>query len=236
MKALFALMLIAGVASAAEPQEPGGFTPSPPPSDSNQFDGRAPTRRKDPERLSDAEARKMVQAYAACTMRGSVREVRAYLATFPMSAPAGKLGQALARFKCARVDRMYFTDGTFRGIFYEALYRRDFSSKWPSDFSAVPPIDYGKGVGVETVSDPGALIGLRRFADCVVRTDPGGARTFVMSAIAEPGERNAVQALIPTMQKCVIKDRELKFSPSMARALVAEALYRLSEKATEVQS
>lgn len=228
------MIALVALSLAAIAQEPGAFVPSPAPSDSTSLPELQP--RGESAKVDEARARQLGQQFAACVTRGSRGAVRDYLAAFPSSTLAAKRVQAVLNEKadsCARVSEMTFSGNSLRGALYEAMYRRDFSTGGPMDFSAISPIDYATGEGADTAPTPLPEIALRLFADCAVRADVAGARALVLSPISEPGEQSALRAFLPAMKGCLPKDRQLSFSPSMARALVAETLYRLSEKAKE---
>lgn len=101
---------------------------------------------------------------------------------------------------------------SFRASLFKALVKHDFARN-PKPFLAQPTIAAG-------LTDP-----YLKFADCVVRSDAGGALGAVLAKAGSTEELTAVGALNPQMSQCLAPGVTLSFSKSTLLSYLAEAYY-----------
>lgn len=169
-----------------------------------------------------------MQKYANCLGEDYRRGVENYLKTFPGSAASSKSVRELTSRGCWSDGEVKFQEGLFRGSAYEYFYRTDFLRSKMPDFSAIPAFDFTTGETAENKGAEEVQIGLRKFADCVVRENTGNAHALMFSYLASDEEKRIIGLLRPTFSSCMSKtlDMTIKFSTSMLRGLIAEMLYR----------
>jgi len=191
----------------------------------------APVPPRTPSNYSTEDGiRLLVSEFAECVISHDRKHVDSYLATPPESAQSDRLWPTIAKSSCLSIGALTLTDAGFRGAAYGRLYKSDFGKKGPTDFSAVAPIDYRQGL------DPGVAqnrinVAARIFADCVARADPADSKALVLSRIASDDEAAAFDRLQPASRNCLNQGISVTFSKAALRALMGEALYRLSRAA-----
>jgi hypothetical protein len=191
----------------------------------------APVPPRTPSNYSTEDGiRLLVSEFAGCVISHDRKHVDSYLATPPDSAESDRLWPTIAQTACLSIGVLTLTDAGFRGSAYNRLYKSDFGKKGPSDFSAVAPIDYGRGLD-PSVAQHRTNIAARQFADCVVRADPANSKALVLSRIAGGDETAAFDRLQPAARNCLNRGMSVTFSKAALRALVGEVIYRLSRAA-----
>jgi hypothetical protein len=183
---------------------------------------------REPARLDSPDAiRLLLSEYAICVIKDYRGAAEKYLATPPESAASDRAWFGIKVDDCLSVGELTLTDASFRGAAYEQLYRIDHASKEVPDFSDVPQIDYSIGLDISELRDR-QKIALRQFADCVVRTQPADARSFVLSRIGASNEKAAIGRLMPSFAACMQEGVKIEFGKAVLRGLTSEALFRLS--------
>lgn len=169
-----------------------------------------------------------MQNYAKCTGESARRSVESYLATFPGSKLAIKKVRSITEIDCFSSGEMRFQEGLYRGSAYEYLYRTDYSRSKTPDFSSLASVDFSVGASAVPKPDEDVHIGLRKFADCVVRENTEVAHALVFSYLVSEEEKRIFRSLRPAFNSCMSKtvDMTIKFSMSVLRGLIAEVLYR----------
>lgn len=173
----------------------------------------------------EAEAQRVMRAYAVCVLLRYRSRVEAFLATPPASEEALRVGTRIATGECLHDGELRFKELLFRGGLYEALYERDFRRAPARDVSAAPPIDYAAGGAAAD------QVALRLFADCTARANPDAARSLILSAVGSGAENAAFAALGEALGGCLVAGERVAFSRPVLRGVIAEALYRLSQAA-----
>jgi hypothetical protein len=110
----------------------------------------------------------------------------------------------------------------FRGALAKAVIKQNFS-RHPEPFSADPVV----AAGLHAVNI--------KFADCVVRRDPGTALQAVVAAAGTSAEGSALAALNPQMSQCLPPGVTLSFNKGTLVAYLAEA-YFLEVEASKTTS
>jgi hypothetical protein len=202
----------------------------------------ASASRMDWQDASRAKSRKIAASYASCIVKTRRSEaVSALNAPFGGDDTSGRFVQ-LASSSClhdpdqgpfpTRPVLLRMPPLVMRGLLYESLYRKDFGKLDRSiAIAAAAPIAY-LAAGDGAVGSLGRNYrGLMLIGDCIVRSAPTEARVLVLSAVASRGEATAIEALGPALGTCVPAGRKISFSPEVLRGMIAEPLYRLSDRA-----
>ena len=169
-------------------------------------------------------ARATVIAYAQCLVERDRRNVERGVALFPGSTLEISALSKLAVDDCLRDGTLQFTGPLLRGALFIALYRRDYGRAVPE--LKPDPVDFTLGAPAIPERGSDQQIGLRTFADCVVRADPVNARVVVIASVAGSRETQGYIALRPRFNACMPQGVSLTFSKSVLSGLIAEALYR----------
>jgi hypothetical protein len=171
-------------------------------------------------KMSDAaKGRYVTNAYAACLLkRKSTLVLRA------LQLPPARSGEAFARIAtsdCLSNGNLRMPNSLLRGGAFLALYKRDFRSAPP------PPrlgsVDYTQDSLTTDPNDP--EVAVRIFARCVLKANPTGVRTLILSPVATDAENQAFAALTPVFSDCV-SGKPIRFSKAALQAVFAEVAYR----------
>ena len=183
----------------------------------------------DRERYDNSHAQRMMNGFAACTAKLWRHDAELFLARFPGSPDSVRQARLISASNCIRnSEALTFNVDLLRGALFNVIYVADFGAGPIADIRDVPQIDYS--LGSET-ADPRKVAWQMvewRFADCVARADPGGARALILSEVASRNETEAFAALRPNLARCLPGGAPLRFTRPILRGLVAESLYRLS--------
>ena len=171
----------------------------------------------EPINLPEADAVRTMHAFAACVVREQAGEVRAVLAMDFRARARGRRLQALARSnrRCFRHNWMGMSDLLFAGSLAEQLYLRD---RREADVSALAS---SEGPAPRSRSEA--------LSYCVVRSAPGDSRAVLDTPAASLEEAAALDALRPSIGACLEGAQEARLNRPGLRALVALALYHLTE-------
>ena len=109
-----------------------------------------------------------------------------------------------------------------RGALAQALFFRDFGGFGLQPGRSVPLVNLN--IPAQS-SPPGTgMVELYRWADCVVRNDPGHTERLMQTRIGSPNESLMVEQLRPFMQACA-GAQSLAVRPADFRSLVAQSAY-----------
>jgi hypothetical protein len=172
--------------------------------------------------------------YGACVVKNARRRVEAALKIFPGTKESYDAMLKLATSECIMHGTLRFKVELLRGSLFDALYDADFKSV-PVNVISAPQIDYFASAPDSSSEEVRQQVGLRQFADCIVRTNPTSTRSLVTSEVGSGTERVAFEQLMPAASQCLTKGAEVRFSRPMLRGLVAETIYRLSQAAAASQ-
>ncbi len=176
------------------------------------------------------KARAAIIAFSQCVVMSHRSAVERALAISPLDKQSNTALGALADSECLRYGEVTMQTTMMRGGFYTALYKLDFAKSAPA--VAAQPLDFSGDVAGATTPEAQQYLWLRQFADCVVRADPAGARTLIMSPVASTTENASFAVLAPHFNGCAVKGMTLTFSKIILTGLVAEALYREAKVAS----
>ncbi len=196
--------------------------------------GPPPAEIPDDLRLSDQDrARVAMYRYAKCAVEKNRSMIELYLKTAAGSKAAHKRANSLSVDDCLSTGEMRFNEFLFRGGVYDVLYQKDYRKVGPLDFAATPDVDYA-AVGADALETPSpSHVALIQVADCTVRKAPEEARNLILSGVASKSEGVAFASIVPSMEGCLSQGSQLKFSKSVLRGVIGEALYRLSVRASQ---
>jgi hypothetical protein len=185
-----------------------------------------------------AEAEQAMSRFAACVVDSRSRRPRAehYLRILPAEASL-RAGRALADDSEACVPHdasgtteMRLRPDLLRAALYSALYQRDFSGTAPADLTSISPLVVSQEFdGSQAIPDD--LFFMRTLGDCTARANPAGVHALLLTQVASSEERPALDAVMHALGGCLSQGRELHFSRSMLRGMLAEALYKLRKAA-----
>ena len=175
---------------------------------------------------SRKDAERAMADFARCEVNSTAGRAAALAFGREVAGTPSTYAQRLIKSSCApRGTQMRFRPELFRMALFPALYTREYSKSAPADLSAAPASDYAR----EFDGTPGAeTLTLRTFGDCVVRRDSANSRAVVLSKLYKPEEATAFTALQPAMAGCVPQGQQLRFSRTVLRGAVGEALYKLT--------
>ena len=168
-------------------------------------------------------ARKVMEQFAVCTYRNQAKLVEKRVLTPVVGAHPDMSG--IARSECLNYGELRFDPVIFRGSLFAVMYRKRFAQMVPNVATA-PVVKYQ--------DDPNTLYSVSmRFADCVVRSDPGNADLLVRAFPVTKAEADALKAIMPAMSACISKGRSSSMHKSTLRGFIVESLFKLSSaKAT----
>ena len=171
-------------------------------------------------------ARATMIAYGECAIRLNRGSVEQALAASPVGSTGRAVLDHIAYSECPHFGGLSANAMLMRGALFSALYRTDFAA-------AAPPLadmrlNYANDVGGTGTAERQQYVGLRQFAECVVRADPFSSRAFVLAPVGSAADRSAFVALASRFNPCLTKGVELTFSKTVLAGLIAETLYRQS--------
>lgn len=178
--------------------------------------------------VKNADAVRVLNAYAACVVKTNRRGVERALSTASGAPGSDPAMLKLMTQDCLDSGELRFKPSLIRGAFFEQLYRTDAVLLKIQDLKAAPSVDYRLGAPMPYSNGLTLHLGLMDFADCVVRAVPASAQSLVLSRVASSQETNAFADLSPRFRSCLTDGVELEFSRPVLRGVVAEALYRVS--------
>jgi hypothetical protein len=143
---------------------------------------------------------------------------------------------SLATSDCLRDGDLSVPPLILRGAIFEALYSADFGRGFAADFSKVAPLDYASKYNRPFSGLASTAVGLATVADCAARSDPAAARLMIESALNSADEDRALGIMAAKLRPCIPNGLSFRFSRSMIRASLAEAVYRLTQQSSAVQS
>jgi hypothetical protein len=148
-------------------------------------------------------------------------------------------GVRLATNDCVPRDmrgrtQMRFPPDLFRASLYSAMYQREFGAPPPAGIAALPPLRLSDEFDGEAAAVPVAIAALRMLGDCAARADVADTHALLLTRIGTDEEHRALDRVMPALGNCLPAGRELRFSRSMLRGALAEALYKLRKASAGV--
>lgn len=125
-----------------------------------------------------------------------------------------------------RIKELVTGDDHMRAIFADALIARELKGVALPDLSAVPVL-----ARPEANPSNGAAVAERfldEFGECLVRSDPAGARAALDSPVGSESELAALRAMGPALSTCMPPGNTVRFKREMLRGPLAINYYRLA--------
>ena len=177
---------------------------------------------------SKADARLTSKRFGECSVaRAPVAAMQ--LVDTPVDSPDyDRLVRRVIVDECLSVGELTLPHLVIRGALFEALYAKDFGRQAKTSLKAVPTYDYSSGYSRPFSGNAQNVIGLAGVGDCVARTSPIAAHELITSLPGSGIEDRAFATVARILPGCIPPKQTFKFSRSVVRASVAEAMYRLS--------
>jgi hypothetical protein len=191
--------------------------------------------------LRDSEVE--LAGYADCVVgRKSFRApVETFLRTVPDSPAFHEAAMRAADMTClntaamrrrASTLTMRLQPATFRDALYPALYRRDFGKKGPpTGIAAAPAAVVSAEFSGDTANLSPTYWAGREMGDCVARAAPQQVHAFLVTRPYSPQEEAASRALNPLIGGCLPAGQTIRFSRTLLRSFLGEAMYKLASAA-----
>jgi hypothetical protein len=180
-----------------------------------------------------AEAERAMSGFATCLVahRSGRAKAERFLRMIPGTQEIRKAGVALADPGCIPVGmggrmRMQFDADVLRASLFSALYKHDYRKTAAPDLTSVAPLVVASEFDAGAVLPP-EVTALRILGDCAARNATADVHTLLLTDVRSKAEGPALAKVVPIMQRCLPEGRELRFSRSMLRGALAEALYKL---------
>ena len=208
------------------------------------------------EEFSPEKTRQVMAGYAECVVkRRPDMASEAILANVDNHVIARKYRQLIVP-DCLNNAAGFGTEMRFGGDLYryalaDALISLEMADQPVPDLSAVPQLEHpappekpsefkksGKRLSKRAYADKlkdyaedFAFAFLSRYGECVVRTDPSGARALALSAATSEAEKARFRALQPALGACLEAGQKLEFGMAALRGAIAINYYRLAHAA-----
>lgn len=175
--------------------------------------------------VSRREAEQTMAEFLRCEVKSAKGRAAALAFTREVAGSPSTYPQRLIKSSCApRGSRMAMNPEMVRMSLFSALYARDFAGGEPM-VARIAADDIAK----EFDGPPSeSTLALRRFGDCAVTKDVADSRALVLSKLYSDDEQRAINALRPALGQCVAEGQALRFSRTIIRGAIAEALYKMS--------
>ncbi len=184
---------------------------------------KAVAMRDDPKMSNLDKGRAAVVDFAQClhdSDKGGARRVL-------MSGPGAPLKSAVVAFangQCWLRGFISFRPSALQGGLFVVAYRNQFRSKSPGLLPE--PIDYVKIAGTINEAQSGPYVALRRFGECVARSNLDVAHALAISDIASNAETRAFTDVSSALSVCVDVGRSVMLTKELVKYTLSEVLYR----------
>ena len=183
--------------------------------------------RDDPGMLNVDKGRAAVGDFAKCLYDSDKTG-----ASRVLSAPPGmalrKEVTSFANGQCWLRGFLTFRPSALQGALFVTAYRAQYSKLQPPLADA--PIDYSATASAAGPALSGLYVALRRFGECVVRTNQETAHALVLADVNTSAESQAFSALMPALSACLDKGQSVVLTKEVAKSTLAEVLYRHASK------
>ena len=133
--------------------------------------------------------------------------------------------------ECLSVGELRLPWQIIRGAIFEALYVKEFGRAAPQSLKDVAIFDYASAYSRPLSQQAQSVVGLAFVGDCVARTAPVASHEFLTSIPGSGLEDRAFAVVARILPGCIPPNQTFKFSRSVVRSPIAEAMYRLSSVA-----
>lgn len=187
--------------------------------------------------LSAKRAESAMYNYSKCLIRNKKREklVDDYLLIPDGHPDQDNVNQKLIVPGCAiNGSRMSFEGSLFRRSLFTALYVKYYRNTKPTDINVDYEVDYTAETSPKYGTITGAQLVLRKISDCTVRNNPIAVHNFIVAKLHSKSEKLALPNVVTALSNCLPNETELKFSRTILKGQLAEALYKL--RASNIQN
>lgn len=175
-----------------------------------------------------AAARAALEDYAACQVgRQPTRLAKLLTIRVDTDEYLKLMNSFLGIDACISSGTLVVTTNTHRGALFQALYNRQFKTTAPLEFSDVQS-GYREIYPEQPSAEALGSIALVSFGECVTKADPRTVRDLMLSSTGAASEDMAFIKLQPNLNACMPQGKQLAFSKSILKGILAEAIYRLS--------
>ncbi len=206
--------------------------------------------------FSTKETRAITHAYAQCVVGRQPKKASEALLQGVDNATLAKRYPQLIIGDCLVRQTHWFSEMRFGGDLYryalaDALVSREFAQQPAPNLADVPRLPHhdvgpppsdrdekGKRLAkrkyeeaVKDYTQAAAYSFLSRYGECVVRSDPSGAKTLLGTTPDSPEETGRFNALRPQLAMCLGEERTLRFGKVALRGTIAINYYRLAHAA-----
>ncbi len=180
---------------------------------------------------STTAARLTLKEFGMCTVQRRPARALAVIDLPVDTAEASRAIRGLASEDCLADGELRMSQSLLRGAIFEALYLREFGRDAKFNLQKAPAFDYAAGYSRPLSPQAIQSVGLAIVGDCVARTAHGAARELIASIPGSALEGSAIAVVARHLPGCVPPRQTFRFSRTIIRSSMAEALYRLSTTA-----
>jgi len=186
---------------------------------------------ENPEKLvKPKEAERTMAQFSKCLLRKPWRKTAAmnYLALPNGDPEQGKRGLALTSSGCvpSGTSQMRFQSRMFRNSIFSALYAKYFRKEEPKNLVTKPPLDFKLEFNEVRAPVSKLELAVRNFGDCVSRRNADEVHSLLLTPIHSNKEKESISAIMPDLSACLTDGVQLKFSRTVIRGILAEAMYK----------
>ncbi len=169
-----------------------------------------------------------------CLVDADPQRARQFIDSFPGGKDAARRAGYFDRSECVvsatRAQTIDFSPALYRGALFKAFYIQDYGNG-PARLVEGSP-NFGSDVTGADAATARDYVVMHQFAECVVRKDGETARKLVLARVESPAERAALRTLQPILGPCMIQGGSAEVSRATLTGLIAEALYRITDRST----
>jgi hypothetical protein len=184
---------------------------------------KAVSMRADPSLSAEERARAAVSDFTGCLYDFNARAGRRVLSS-GVGKPLQKTVQDYADGQCWLRGYVSFRPSVFQAALFTTAYKIEFGKLKPQ--LAPEPVDFTKLSESATQEQRLQYLALRRFGECVIRSNLQGTHGLVLTDVASAKEKAAFAAIAPTFSGCIDTGRSVALTKDLIKGVMAEILYR----------
>jgi hypothetical protein len=177
------------------------------------------------------EARKTLREFATCAAAGHPGIVEAAIDDAVDTKSYRRKLIDVSNEDCFSSGEMQMPAELLRGALFEAMYLREFGDAPNPDLTSAASYDYSAPYSKPLSEEAQNTVGLAIVGDCVTRTASEKVHALLASVPGSPAEDRGFAEVAKILPGCVPPNKTFRFSRSVVRGSVAEALLRLSRSA-----
>ncbi|MBD58771.1 MAG: hypothetical protein CL808_01430 [Citromicrobium sp.] len=191
--------------------------------------------RSSPSPQSQEDGRKVMMSYGGCVADAEPELSRAYVLADEADTDSPEW-KGIVDARCMRLygGELRMQDYYFRGALAERLIDKKLGDNALDGVAELAPVNAthpGSGPLAQTYTY------MYRMGECIARTDPAGSRALFDTKIDSDKEKEAIQALSPTIAACVPQGEAVQIDRVRLRLGLATMYYRLADAlATESEA